>query len=305
MTIARRLCWYAAEKYLRDLKAKEEFPSRVLDSVDALADFLVAESRTIERGTDAAKRTAKEEVPGDRVKDAPALARELRWRVRAVQGYGSEDEGRVKRKTIATMSSGGGAHVNGNGSGKEVNGSAGKKRKRAEEEMQTLEVEELASYVNGAAFMHFKPRRWDTVVTYPAEKEERAVKRARPPHPAEGADEEKGKGKWVEAWTGKEDEGIEMTEAGEAKVEVRRDVVVKVRRTTEGIERQRVERVLEEWTWDDEEPAKPATSSPSKEPAANGNGSQGENVPVDDPSPPPPASTGDGDVQMAAEPVAQ
>ena len=68
----------------------------MLDSVEALADFLVAEARTIERGTEQAKRVAKEEVPGDRVKDAPALARELRWRVRAANGWGSEDEGGAK-----------------------------------------------------------------------------------------------------------------------------------------------------------------------------------------------------------------
>ena len=73
-----RLCWYAAEKYLRDLKGKEEFPPRVLEGIEALADFLVSEARTMERGSDSAKRQAKEDVPGDRIKDAPALARELR-----------------------------------------------------------------------------------------------------------------------------------------------------------------------------------------------------------------------------------
>ena len=31
-----KLCWYAAEKYLRDLKAREEFQPRVLESIEAL-----------------------------------------------------------------------------------------------------------------------------------------------------------------------------------------------------------------------------------------------------------------------------
>ena len=61
LTSLYRLCWYAAEKYLRDLKAKEEFSPRVLEGVEALADFLVADSRTMERGNEQAKKAAKEE----------------------------------------------------------------------------------------------------------------------------------------------------------------------------------------------------------------------------------------------------
>ena len=115
-----RLCWYAGEKYLRDLKAKEEFSQRILDSVEVLAEFLVAEARVMEKGTDHAKREAKEQVPGDRVKDAPAMARELRWRVRLAGGYESDDDARVRKGQKKAA-----------GHKEEVNG-AGKKRKRCQ-----------------------------------------------------------------------------------------------------------------------------------------------------------------------------
>lgn len=47
-----RLCWYVGEKYLRGLKSREEYPSRVLQSLEALAEFLVLEARVLERGSD-------------------------------------------------------------------------------------------------------------------------------------------------------------------------------------------------------------------------------------------------------------
>ncbi|KAG8760511.1 JmjC domain-containing histone demethylation protein 1 [Serendipita sp. 396] len=87
-----KLCWYVGEKYCKDLKAKEDFSPRVLKSLDALAGFLVSEARTIERGSEVAKKEAKENVPTDRVKDASLLARELRWRVRSAAGVDSDTE---------------------------------------------------------------------------------------------------------------------------------------------------------------------------------------------------------------------
>jgi len=45
--------------------------------------------RTIEKGTEAAKREAKEQVPFDKIKDPASMARELRWRVRAAAGVDS------------------------------------------------------------------------------------------------------------------------------------------------------------------------------------------------------------------------
>ncbi|PCH38766.1 Clavaminate synthase-like protein [Wolfiporia cocos MD-104 SS10] len=216
-----KLCWYAAEKYLRDLKSKEEFSTRVLESVEALAEFLVNEARTMERGTEHQKREAKEQVPSDRIKDAPALARELRWRVRLASGYTSDDDVRSHRRLVRS------------GSGTNAGEAAGSKRKRAEGD-------------DSAMFRNFQPQRrvWTRVVEAPAEGESRVI-RARKPADGEGRTD------WMEQWTvwreeleGEEGEGTE-----EVVVERRRDVVLKVRRTEKGIERQRVERVLEEWVW--------------------------------------------------------
>ena len=83
----RRLCWYVGEKYLRDLRSREDFTPRVLESIEALSEFLVSEARAMERSPESVKRDIRDQVPGDKVKDAPALARELRWRVRLAEGY--------------------------------------------------------------------------------------------------------------------------------------------------------------------------------------------------------------------------
>ncbi|PPQ63192.1 hypothetical protein CVT24_005737 [Panaeolus cyanescens] len=95
-----KLCWYVGDKYLRDLKSPSGggFGSRVLEGVLRLSDYLVSEARMLENGNDQQKKEAKEQIPSDRVKDGPAMARELRWRVKQAMGYSSEDEsGRVKR----------------------------------------------------------------------------------------------------------------------------------------------------------------------------------------------------------------
>ncbi|KIP03676.1 hypothetical protein PHLGIDRAFT_110576 [Phlebiopsis gigantea 11061_1 CR5-6] len=249
-----KLCWYAGEKCLRDLKAKEEFAPRVLEGIEALADFLVAEARTMERGAiEQARRAAKDEVPGDRIKDAPALARELRWRVRLANGYVSDDDVRVRRK-------------------QPVNGSTNgvKKRKRGEEERDAGE--------ENPTFMHFKPRRWDAVVAHPAEQERKTMKMEKPV--AED-------GAWADAWT-TADVVVSAGDAEEATVESRREVIVKVRRTARGLERQRVERVLEEWVWNSEV-AKAATPAlEAKDLATTGSSAE----------PPPTAANGGEDVKM-------
>ncbi|PVG02717.1 hypothetical protein CPB86DRAFT_750518 [Serendipita vermifera] len=87
-----KLCWYAGEHYCRALKAKEEFAPRILRSLDALAMYLVSEARIMERGSEAAKKEARENVPADKVKDPSILARELRWRVRNAAGVDSDAE---------------------------------------------------------------------------------------------------------------------------------------------------------------------------------------------------------------------
>ncbi|KAH9925328.1 uncharacterized protein B0H18DRAFT_1009704 [Fomitopsis serialis] len=218
-----KLCWYAAEKYLRDLKAKEEFSARVLESIEALADFLVGEARAMERGTDHAKREAKEQVPGDRVKDAPAVARELRWRVRLARGEPSDDEGRGHRKQLKS-----------NGSADSLSNGTSAKRKRTPVTDDT------------GMFRNFTPRLWERVVTEPVERESRMIKARRP-----APDGEDWKSRWVEWKEGVDWESEEG--AGEVQIERRKDVIVKVRRTEKGVERQRVERVLEEWVWGGQE----------------------------------------------------
>ncbi|KII88859.1 hypothetical protein PLICRDRAFT_40504 [Plicaturopsis crispa FD-325 SS-3] len=202
-----KLCWYAGDKYLRDLKAKEEFSPRVLESIELLANFLVSEARNIERGTEHAKKETKDQVPGDRVKDPAAVARELRWRARLAAGHDSDDESSGAQK-------------------EGLNGTAHKRRR--------VDIEE-----HTAKFKNFVPKQWPRV----AEREpqiETKISRAQKPADEQMLDEH-----WLE-WKDAFDDGEEVT------VTRRRDVVVKVRRTGKGgVERQRVERVLEEWTWDE------------------------------------------------------
>src|ERR1700761_2249215 len=134
-----RLCWYVAEKYLRDLKAKEDLPTRVMESIEALAIFLVSEIHTIERGSESGRREAKDMVPSDKVKDPHATARELRWRARLALGGHSGDEGKSKPKISHT-----------------VNGS-NKRKREAEDAKQSAEPE----HIRAVTYKHFKPRDWD------------------------------------------------------------------------------------------------------------------------------------------------
>ncbi|KAF8558444.1 Clavaminate synthase-like protein [Imleria badia] len=217
-----KLCWYVADKYLRDLKAKEELSLRVLESLEALCSYLVSEVRTMERGSEAAKRDAKEHVPTDRIKDAPALARELRWRVRLAAGTTSDDEehGRPLKK----------ASTNGTAS---VNG--GVKRKRSPIEMQGPET---GTTLGRVQFRNFQPKGWDVVEDLPKEEETTTVQAVYP--------EEVG---WQQRWT-KWDGGPLGGDAGrQALVERKREITIKVRKIDGGLERQRIERVFEKWEW--------------------------------------------------------
>ena len=189
-----RLCWYVGECYLRDLKAKEEISHRVLESILSLADFLVRESRIIERGPEAARRESKENVPGEKVKDAPALARELRWRAKHAMGHTSDTEG-----DRSDGQCGGGV------------------RKPS------------------TVFKNFVPRKWDAVVDEDAWEEVTKVRATQP----DSLDE------WVTSWSG----ACQGDGAGEAEVVKRRKVMLRVRKTENGIERQRIERTVEDWNW--------------------------------------------------------
>jgi len=186
---------------LRDLKGKEEFSPRVLKSIESLASFLVSEARIMERGSEAAKKEAREQVPGDRIKDAPALARELRWRVRQACGEMSDDDGEPMANS-------------------KVNGV---KRKLEDDQSAGL-------------FRHFQPRKWDSINDQSTEEEKRIVTRKRPTS--------------LEDWIGDEQDKVEHKD-GEDEAEMcrKRTIIVKLRKTDSGVERQRVERILEQWNW--------------------------------------------------------
>lgn len=203
-----RLCWYVADKYLRDLKSTSgsDLPPRVLNGILALAEFLVSEARILESGTEAAKKEAKEQIPVDRVKDAPTFARELRWRVKQAMGYQSDDEGSGSRSRGSTAV-------------------AGMKRRRVDDQD------------DGPQFRNFRPKSWDSVITSAAEDSQRVVKAPRP---------SEDDGEWTKEYTTDDINN----EGGEATVSSRREVVIKVRRTAQGLERQRIERIIEDWRWD-------------------------------------------------------
>lgn len=190
-----------------------------MESAEALSRFLVGEVRTIERGAEAARREAKEQVPGDRVKDASALARELRWRVRAALGYDSEEEAAVRGRDSA---------------GKE----ARQKRKRESEEPTTGQ----------GAFRNFRPKVWDAVKEND-EAEVIVTKRSKPVYER------------LEQWAGEWEVRENGTAPDEVQVNCSKHIKVQVRRTAGGLERQRVERVVEQWTWLENENGDAARSS--------------------------------------------
>lgn len=192
----------------------------MLESIEALAEFLVSEVRTMERGAEQAKKEAKEQVPGDRVKDAAALARELRWRVKHAAGHTSDDEdnGSKKAKNHTT------SHA--------ANGAA--KRKHVEPE---------AGEEDSGHYKNFRRKAWERVLEKPAEKESRVMK-IRKPDVSEDV--------WKNEWTDWRDNCEDPDGGEEVVVDRQRDVIIKVRRTARGLERQRIERVLEDWVWSSE-----------------------------------------------------
>ena len=219
----------------------------MLESVESLADFLVTEARAIERGTEQAKKEAKEQVPSERVKDPGAIARELRWRVKFASGYTSDDDTSLKRKGKVTASN--------------SVASVGEKRKRVVDE----DDEGHHQYRN------FKPRPWDKVREPPAKEETGVLKRKRTED--------------VDAWVG--DEGLGDEEGVSEEVTIRRRTyrIERVRKTAKGLERQRIERVTENWEWCDESKPPPVSSSirgdattPLPATVNGANGSHGESM---------------------------
>ena len=189
----------------------------MLESIEVLSDFLVSEVRAMERGPESLRRDVRDQIPNDKVKDAPAVARELRWRVRLAQGYTSDGDHSGQLKAGEPMT-------------KEV----GRKRKRDPELSQTAH--------GNSRFRNFQPKIWEAL----AEEQEEGVRHLTM-QPAQDI------GSLVEGWTDWKEEPMTSQMVNGDKVEVgrRRQVIVKTRRTVHGFERQRVERVVETWNWDD------------------------------------------------------
>ena len=185
--------------------------------MEDLSEFLVSEVRAMERGPDSLKRDVRDQVPNDKVKDAPTVARELRWRVRLAQGYTSDGDQSGRFKPREPMA-------------KEV----GRKRKRDPESSQAV--------LGDSKFRNFQPKIWEAM----AEEQEEGVRHltVQPTQDITSL---------VESWSDWKEEPIRPQTVNGDKVEVgrRRQVIIKTRRTVHGFERQRVERVVETWNWDD------------------------------------------------------
>jgi hypothetical protein len=205
-----RLCWYVGDKYLRELKASswQSYPLRVKSSILALAEHLVSEVRMLEKGSEHSRKETRDHIPSERIKDAPAMARELLWRARLLLHGSASDEEAVNN---------------------DFGNFKGGKRKRSTE---SPGVDDSSSFKN------FKPKKWDSSTEKVLEKELRTVRLSRP-------EDEKWKERWSE-WRTLEDEG----DAQLAQVTHFRDVLIRVRKTSRGLERQRIERTVEELVWE-------------------------------------------------------
>ncbi|KEP53580.1 JmjC domain histone demethylation protein [Rhizoctonia solani 123E] len=215
-----RICWYAADKYVRDLKAKEDLSLRVLEGLASLTTFLVSEARAIERGGKDKEKEVKDQVPGDRVREPGSLARELRWRVRNARGLDSDGEG--------SGSSAPAPATNGVGTGT--------KRKRTEEPAPKSEEEKSESPV---VFRNFIPRKWTEV------RRDSAVTTCFVD--PSSIHEEEAMDKLVQEGT-----------AGAAELQTKVDTIVKTRRFKDKdhdgktvVERQTITRTLDIYTWDE------------------------------------------------------
>jgi F-box/leucine-rich repeat protein 10/11 len=183
----------------------------------------------MERGPDSLKRDVRDQVPNDKVKDAPAVARELRWRVRLAQGYTSDGDESGRFRAREPMA-------------KEV----GRKRKRDSEFLQAVQGD--------SKFRNFQPKIWEAL----AEEQEEGVRHltVQPTQDISSL---------AEGWTDWKEEPIrsQMVNGDNVEVGRRRQVIIKTRRTAHGFERQRVERVVETWNWDDAGDASANAQSPN------------------------------------------
>lgn len=259
---------------MRTLKAREDISMRVLSSLEALANYLVSEARLLDGSENshtsshagkgsvtesnaARKKEAKESVPGDRVKDAPALARELRWRVR-IAAHGSSD---VETENVNTHPS------------PELLGSKGNAKRRRKESWDPnatqnsgVSPDDLDVQSARSNFRNFVPKRWDKCEarSVRADRMRRRVPVGSRLPPAE-KDIEVGKNNgetgWADTWIkiDQEEESVDSAlsnsnsfekEGEEAAVEMRQESVIRIRRTSHGLERQKIDRIIEFWEWD-------------------------------------------------------
>lgn len=170
-----------------------------------------------QRCPETVKRDVRDQVPSEKVKDAPALARELRWRVRLAGGYTSDGDhfDRARGQEEPTP--------------KDV----GRKRKQ-DSEFPPADP----AILSDSMFRNFRPKIWETV----EEQHEESTRHLTMQNI----------GPLVESLSEWKDEPLDASAVEGREVEAgrKRQVILKTRKTVRGFERQRIERVLERWSWD-------------------------------------------------------
>ncbi|KAK8854559.1 hypothetical protein IAR55_003298 [Kwoniella newhampshirensis] len=111
-----RLCWYVADKYCSEMRHLRSYRVRVpshppqpphhhiLRNLMSLAEFLISQTdiSTDDMAEDKRRKLIHDRIPGEVVRDAEALARELKWRVeRELKLQGLLDEELDHRMTAA------------------------------------------------------------------------------------------------------------------------------------------------------------------------------------------------------------
>lgn len=165
----------------------------------------------MERGPDMPKKEAKDNVPSDRVKDAPALARELRWRLRLAR-YGTSD---------------------GDVTSPDVHQKRRRRDARAENDDKQPKLKGI------------EPKTWDVSQVTKKEEQFVALGRSPPGQESNWAD------RWLteENETNRR-QGMDVEDKPWGpNVTKKREDIVRVRRTMFGLERQRLHREIETWEW--------------------------------------------------------
>jgi len=174
-----------------------------------------------------ARKESKDAVPADKVKDAPALARELRWRIRNALNVTSGDEGSSKRAKSWQVSS---------------NSTNGVKRKREEDDSTEFGETEHGRPI----FRNWRRGGWDKEEFLPKRLETVTARRKRP------YDD-------LQAWMNDATVDSDDLDTEEAIVDISTEVIIKVRKVRQGnskediLERQRVERRVEVYRWPERE----------------------------------------------------